>query len=369
MYGLSFLYVVMLGVRRVNLIHGGDIYSIQRERGNAPLDFSANINPLGMPSGAIKAAMDSLKECEHYPDPLCRALRDAISAHEGVPSERIVCGNGAADLIFRITAAAKPRTALLPAPTFAEYEQALTAAGCGCRFYPLDEITGFAFTEDFLRELTPEIDVLFLCNPNNPTGRTIEQDLLLQIAERCNNLSIRLVVDECFNDFLDEPEKHTMKPHLDRYPNLLLLKAFTKIFAMPGLRSGYALCSDLCFIDALYAVGQPWSVSVPAQRAGIAALTDTAYLNETRNIIRQERTWLARNLEQIGAKVYPAEANYILFRMENAESIRKRLANKGVLVRGCGNYRGLNDHYLRIAVRGRKENEQLIAALKNSLEG
>lgn len=353
----------------LNLIHGGDVYSVQKEQGKVPLDFSANINPLGMPPGAIKAVLDSLEECVHYPDPLCRALRDAVSAYEGVSAEQIVCGNGAADLIFRIAAAAKPRTALLPAPTFAEYEQALMTAGCDCRFYPLEETNGFAFTKDFLRELTPEINILFLCNPNNPTGRTIEQDLLLQIAERCKNLSIRLVVDECFIDFLNEPEKHTMKPHLNRYPNMLLLKAFTKIYAMPGLRCGYALCSDPHFIDVLYAVGQPWSVSVPAQRAGIAALTDEAYLRETRQCIREGRTWLTRNLEQLGAKVYPAEANYILFRMENAESIRKRLADKGVLVRGCGNYRGLNDHYLRIAVRGRKENEQLIAALKNSLEG
>ncbi|WP_353616478.1 threonine-phosphate decarboxylase CobD [Clostridium sp. D33t1_170424_F3] len=353
----------------MNLIHGGDIYSLQREKGEAPLDFSANINPLGMPPGAVKAAMDSLEECVHYPDPLCRALRDAISVYESVSPEQIVCGNGAADLIFRITAAAKPRTALLPVPTFAEYEQALTAVGCECRFYSLKDTNDFALMEDFLQELTPEVDIVFLCNPNNPTGRTIKKDLLLQIVERCKNCSIRLVVDECFNDFLDEPGNHTMKPHLNAYPNMVLLKAFTKIFAMPGLRCGYALSADLRFIDALYTEGQPWSVSIPAQKAGIAALTDEAYLKDTNRLIRQERVWLARNLEQLGAKVYPPEANYILFRIEDAGAVQKRLADKGILVRGCGNYRGLDDRYLRVAVRGRKENERLIDALENSLKG
>lgn len=369
MFNFSVLYDAMLGVSCVHLIHGGDIYSVQKETGKVPLDFSANINPLGMPPGATEAAVDSLKECVHYPDPLCRALRDAISTYEGVSLEQIVCGNGAADLIFRIAAALKPKKALSLAPTFAEYEQALMATGCDCRFYPLKEENGFVLTEDFLHELTTEIDIVFLCNPNNPTGRTIEPELLLRIAERCKRVSIRLVVDECFNDFLDEPENHTMKPHLTAYPNMVLLKAFTKIFAMPGLRCGYALSADLRFLDALYAAGQPWSVSVPAQRAGIAALADKAYLGTTNDLIRKERAWLTRNLEQLGARVYPPEANYILFRMEHAEPVRKQLADKGILVRGCGNYRGLDDRYLRIAVRGRKDNEQLINALKDSIKG
>lgn len=352
----------------MHLIHGGDVYSARQKMKQEPLDFSANINPMGMPPGAVRAAADALQQCTQYPDPLCRELRAALAAYEGIPAEQIVCGNGAADLIFRIVAATHPQRALLLEPTFAEYEQALRSMDCSIAYFPLQESEGFVLPEAFLQQLTPEINLLFLCNPNNPTGRTVSPALLQEIWKRCEEAGILLVVDECFNEFLEHPEQNTLKGVLKTGANAVILKAFTKSFAMPGLRLGYGLCGNKSLAERIFFCGQPWGVSIPAQAAGIAALQEQGYLERMRRLIQTERRWLSENLARLGLCVFPSEANYILFRTETEISLRERMEQRGVLIRACGNYRGLDDRYYRIAVRGHDENERLIAALKCALE-
>lgn len=352
----------------MHLIHGGDVYSARQKMKQEPLDFSANINPMGMPPGAVRAAADALQQCTQYPDPLCRELRAALAAYEGIPAEQIVCGNGAADLIFRIVAATHPQRALLLEPTFAEYEQALRSMDCSIAYFPLQESEGFVLPEAFLQQLTPEINLLFLCNPNNPTGRTVSPALLQEIWKRCEEAGILLVVDECFNEFLEHPEQNTLKGVLKTGANAVILKAFTKSFAMPGLRLGYGLCGNGDLAERIFSCGQPWGVSIPAQAAGVAALQEQGYLERMRRLIQTERRWLSENLARLGLCVFPSEANYILFRTETEISLRERMEQRGVLIRACGNYRGLDDRYYRIAVRGHDENERLIAALKCALE-
>lgn len=352
----------------MHLIHGGDVYSARQKMKQEPLDFSANINPMGMPPGAVRAAADALQQCTQYPDPLCRELRAALAAYEGIPAEQIVCGNGAADLIFRIVAATHPQRALLLEPTFAEYEQALRSMDCSIAYFPLQESEGFVLPEAFLQQLTPEINLLFLCNPNNPTGRTVSPALLQEIWKRCEEAGILLVVDECFNEFLEHPERNTLKGVLKPGTNAVILKAFTKSFAMPGLRLGYGLCGNKSLAERIFFCGQPWGVSIPAQAAGIAALQEQGYLERMRRLIQTERRWLSENLARLGLCVFPSEANYILFRTETEIPLRERMEQHSVLIRACGNYRGLDDRYYRIAVRGHDENEHLIAALKCALE-
>lgn len=352
----------------MHLIHGGDVYSARQKMKQEPLDFSANINPMGMPPGAVRAAADALQQCTQYPDPLCRELRAALAAYEGIPAEQIVCGNGAADLIFRIIAATHPQRALLLEPTFAEYEQALRSMDCSIAYFPLQESEGFVLPEAFLQQLTPEINLLFLCNPNNPTGRTVSPALLQEIWKRCEEAGILLVVDECFNEFLEHPEQNTLKGVLKTGANSVILKAFTKSFAMPGLRLGYGLCGNRDLAERIFSCGQPWGVSIPAQAAGVAALQEQGYLERMRRLIQTERRWLSENLARLGLCVFPSEANYILFRTETEIPLRERMEQRGVLIRACGNYRGLDDRYYRIAVRGHDENERLIAALKCALE-
>lgn len=354
------------------LIHGGDIYTAvcQGKKRDALLDFSANINPLGLPKGVKDAVCRALDMCHCYPDPLCRELCQAVAEQQQVPPDFFIFGNGAADLIFRLVTAKKPKKALLPAPTFAEYEQALKTAGCTVSRYMLQETEGFALKDEFLSHLAEtEPEIVFLCNPNNPTGRLISPPLLRRIAEVCQERKILLVVDECFLDFLEEPEQHTVKDLAADHSCLFILRAFTKNYAMPGLRLGYGICSDKVLLDAMFEAGQPWSVSLAAQQAGLQALKEDAYLNQARTLVFRERTRLASGLEQLGYKVFAPSANYIFFRLEEREdplyhsSLAEDLKKEGILIRSCANYEGLSAGYFRIAVKKEEENKALLAAL------
>lgn len=346
-------------------VHGGDWAGYQAEYGCQPLDFSANISPLGMPEGVRRAIAAAIPAAERYPDPLCRELTAAIAAKEGISAAYCLCGNGAADLIFRAAAAVKPKKALVTAPCFAEYEQALQTVDCAVERYFLKEENDFCPEDGFLEYITEEIDMVFLCEPNNPTGRTSPKEFLWKVLRKCRESGAILVLDECFCDFLEEPEKHTMKEASEAYPNLILLRAFTKLYAMAGVRLGYCLSSDGALLEKMQNVGQPWAVSALAQAAGLAALREDAYVEKVRNLISKERAWLREKLQELHLKVIEGEANYLLFRSE--KELTEPLRKKGILLRSCGNYHGLNDTWYRIAVRTHAENERLTAALKEAL--
>lgn len=347
------------------LIHGGNWADYQAEYGCQPLDFSANISPLGMPAGIRRAIIEAIPMAERYPDPLCRKLTAAIMAKEGLSFGHCLCGNGAADLIFRLVTAVQPKKALLTAPCFAEYEQALRAVGCTVERYVLRKEKEFRLQTDFLEYIRPDIDMVFLCEPNNPTGITTPRAFLRQILQRCKETGTMLVLDECFNDFLEEPEEHTMKAFLREYPNLFLLKAFTKMYAMAGVRLGYCLFSDDALAEKLWQAGQPWAVSALAQAAGLAALQEEAYVRKVRALLSEERKRMQKELRNLGFYVINGEANYLLFRSERA--LAEPLRKKGILLRGCGNYYGLDDSWYRTAVRTHAENERLLLALKEVL--
>ena len=182
----------------MKLVHGGDWAGYRAEFGCDALDFSANVSPLGLPAGVAAAITNALPTADRYPDPLCRELRAALAGAEGVPADWILCGNGAADLIFRLALAVRPRRALLPAPTFAEYEAALQTVGCAVQRVFLREENEFAVTEEFIDAVTPETDIVFLCQPNNPTGQVTPPALVERLVRRCAECGAVLVVDECF---------------------------------------------------------------------------------------------------------------------------------------------------------------------------
>ena len=337
-------------------IHGGDIYTYQNM-----LDFSANINPLGIPESVVLAAAAGAAASASYPDPKCRRLKAAIAAHEQTPEEYVVCGNGAADLIFQLALAAKPRRALLLAPGFHEYEQALRTVDCQVDFFYLKEEDGFRLADAYLEALTPGLDIVFLCNPNNPTGLAVPRPALLRILEKCRDIGARLVMDECFNEFLDEPAAYSLKPELSAYPNLFILKAFTKIYAMPGLRLGYGLCADQALLAALAEAAQPWSVSIPAQEAGLAALTETEYVARAKALVKDERERLQDALAALGCRTYGSMANYIFFR--SVPGLAEACRAHNLLLRDCSNYQGLCPGYFRAAVKLPEQNNQLLAVL------
>ncbi len=345
--------------------HGGDIRTAQAQAGREVLDFSANLNPLGMPEGVRRAAEAAVAGAVHYPDPFCRELTAAIAAHDGVEESQILCGNGAADLIFRLAVSERPRLGLVTAPTFSEYAQALRAVGCPTAHHVLLRERDFDLGADYLEALTPEVDVAFLCTPNNPTGRCADPALLRAILDKSRALGLRLVVDECFLEL--STGGAGLAPLLGAYPNLVLLRAFTKSYAIPGLRLGYCLTADAALLDRLGRSAQPWSVSAPAQAAGVAALKEPDFPVRAREIIAREREFLQNALATLGAEVTPSQSNYILFRFPGRTDLREELLRRGVLIRSCANYQGLGPDDFRIAVRLREENLLLLAALKEVL--
>lgn len=326
--------------------HGGDIYGR-----DIKLDFSANLNPLGMPENVKNAAIKAVGNSDKYPDPFCRELTKKLSSHEEIPAEKIVCGNGADDLIYRIVRALRPRSAIIAKPTFSEYAKALREADCSVEEYDLNDISD---------ALTENADLLILCNPNNPTGQLIDRELLKKISEKCAQKNIVFLCDECFIDLCENGEMHSTKQFMNE--NIIVLKAFTKTYAMAGLRLGYALFGNTDTAEKVRENGQYWSVSTVAQAAGIAALDELEYVEKSKKIIFEERKFLADALKKFGFTVYPSDTNFILFRCEIP--LDEMLINEGILIRNCANYSGLGEGRFRVAVRLHDENEALINAIE-----
>lgn len=338
-------------------LHGGDIY-----RHPDVIDFSVNTNPLGTPESVKRAVQESVAKIEHYPDVRCEALREAISRFEQVNMEEILCGNGAAELFFAAVQAVWPRKALVIAPSFSEYEEALRSVGAEVEYYYLCEEDNFQIREDYVDKLSEEIDMIFLCNPNNPTGVLLERKFILEVLKRCKEKNSLFVLDECFVDFVEEPENHTIKDMLKEYPNLFLLKAFTKRYAMAGVRLGYGLSSNQRLLEKIQHCGQPWAVSTVAQKAGIAALKEEEYVKRSMAYVHAQRKKLIKNLTLLGYKTFDSKANYIFFQGE--EGLYEKCLEKGILIRDCSNYYGLKKGYYRVAVKLQEENEKLLEVLK-----
>ena len=334
--------------------HGGDIYA-----GKVLLDFSANTNPFGTPQAVQDAIIEALPRLHRYPDPYCRKLVSAIAEHEAVPKNYILCGNGAADLIYAYGRAVHPKKAAMLAPTFSEYAQGLS--DCKISYYFLQESKDFSLDSgilDFLRREKPE--VLFLCDPNNPTGQLTDPDLMEAILECCHDLSIRLFLDECFLDLTKDGVSR--KNDLARYPELFLLKAFTKSYGMAGVRLGYGLSADTGLLEAMSRSQQPWNISSLAQAAGIAALKQQGFLQKTIETVEKERVFLSASLARLGFRVIPSDTNYVLF--QAGVGLADALREKGILIRNCDNYPGLCPGWYRIAVRLPEENQALIRAME-----
>lgn len=379
--------------------HGGDIY------GDAAveLDFSVNTNRLGMPQAVRDAVIASAAAWEQYPDALCRKLRRAAAAFyeaDGtpIPEDWLVFGNGASDILYAVVSTIRPKQAILLAPGFSEYEQALRMCGCEIRWLHLKEENGFSL-ESAREELyamlcdgsgdASKIDsvptlsskhenvwekILILGNPNNPTGHAISATELERLAEVCRETHTWLMLDECFQWFLDTRREGSFVGNLLNGvgDHVILLNALTKICSMAGLRLGYGIIPNAGLRERLEKFRQPWSVSAPAQAGGVAAFAVLADHSEgnllewTVKSLQTERPRLAEKLEELGFIVYPSQTNYLLFRSPDEDSCdyKQGCLEHGILIRACENFEGLNRHYYRVAVRDRRENERLINILK-----
>lgn len=337
-------------------LHGGDIY-----HNPVSLDFSVNSNPLGMPRRSIGEAVRGVKLSGQYPDYRGEDLCRELAVWEKVHAENVLLGNGAAELIYALCVAVKPKKCLTLAPTFQEYARAVQAMGGQTEFVNLRERDCFRTPDSILAAIEEDTDIVFICNPNNPTGQMTEQSLLFRIAAKCEATGTWLCVDEGFLPFLPDEENYSMKRMMGRFSRLIVLRAFTKLFGMPGMRLGYMLSGNSTILSAVRSSMQPWNTSLPAQLAGIAALQDKEYVEKTRLLIARERTYLCDALRNgLADKVYPTYANFILFQAR--PDLAKRLQEEGILIRSCGNFRNLSNRYFRIAVRTRKDNRRLIEA-------
>lgn len=330
-----------------NYTHGGDVY-----RNPIEYDFSINVNPLGMPLASIQAAHEGVVLTGRYPDYKAEQLCHAIAKAKQIPADRIIPGNGAAELLY-VLGQTIPGKALTIAPTFTGYAEAV-AAGGGELTYASDE-------QELLAKMDDSIRLVFLCNPNNPTGTLFTREQILRVLAKAEALQAYVCVDECFLPFLEEEASYSMLPYLAKHPRLLVLRAFTKIYCMAGLRLGYLACGDTELQSRIRAKLQPWNTSIPAQLAGIAALSDTEYLAKTRENLQAERAYLVPRLRELVAEVYDGYGNFLLFRDE--PDLKERMLEVGVLIRACGDFEGLDDTYFRIGIRSHSENQEFIRRL------
>lgn len=351
--------------------HGGDLRQLAAAAGVTPgelLDFSANINPLGLSSrveGAIRTALPSVV---HYPDPVCSTLREALADYHGLSPEQVLAANGSTELIYLLARALAPRRALILHPAFSEYEAALELVGAHLTHALLEEARGFL---PDMSGIVPRLlgqDLVILANPNNPAGSLIPEPDLLVLLEAADRSGAVTVVDEAFIDFVEEG---SLKRTLADFPRLLLLRSLTKCFALPGLRVGYALAAPE-LLARLLRFREPWSVNILAQAAAVAALGDREYQERSRLLVPRWREEFRQALEQFDAlRVFPGVANYLLVRLLDpvvaAPILKERLLRERIAIRDCSSFRGLGQAFARLAVRPPSEQARLLDALKRCL--
>lgn len=350
--------------------HGGNIYKKAKELGIKEeniLDFSANISPLGLPEYIRQAMVEAIDGTINYPDPDCSRLKEAISRQDSVPETKIACGNGGADLLYRLAFGLQPKKAVLPAPAFVEYEEALSAAGAQIEYYRMAD--DFIIREDILGKITEDTDFIVICNPNNPTGILTERKLILRILEKAKETKTFVMVDECFLEICQNEKEYTVKPFIEKYENLIILKSFTKLYAIPGVRLGYILAGSEKVIDKVNRAGQAWSVSHIAQCAGVAALLDNDYKERVIATVAEELSYMKKEFFRLPVILYDGAANYLFFQTPGITDLDKRLEGYGIMIRNCSNYVNLGTDYWRVAVKSHEENEKLIKALRMILKG
>ena len=356
-------------------VHGGEVWEIMNKTGlrrEDVYDFSSNINPLGPSQEAFEAIKNSLGQIPFYPDSDSTALREAIARRfEGVSKENVVVGNGSTELIHLFAEVFMERgdVALIPAPTFGEYENAVRKVGNKPKHIKLSR--NFQVEPDrFTREMKGA-KVVFLCNPNNPTSIFMPRRNLIEIVEKALEMETLFFLDEDFIEFVDDEKQFSLVGEIENYPNLFVLRSFTKFFGLTGLRVGYGISSEET-IKMLSMAKMPWNVNCLAQVAAIAALDDEEHSKKTQELIRSERTFLARELGQVNVfRVYPADANFFLVDIRQsgftAVQLKEKMLKYGVLIRDCSSFRGLGKYYIRVAVKTRRENERLLEAFKKVL--
>ncbi|ABR49736.1 putative L-threonine-O-3-phosphate decarboxylase [Alkaliphilus metalliredigens QYMF] len=356
--------------------HGGNIVQVEREKSIGAgkiLDYSANINPMGVPESFQKIIQEKYNDLCHYPDIDYHHLRFAIGHYYGIQKEDVLVGNGAAQLIFDFIRVLKPQRALILAPTFGEYERALKAFDCDVIRYYLREENSFQINiESLLESLTDSIDLIILCNPNNPTGNLISKEDLKRVVTHCEDKKIKVMIDEAFIDFVGENERSSVLKWVEQYKELIVIRAFTKYFGMPGIRLGFGVCGDKGVQEQMTDTMIPWSVNTFASFFGEVLLNDKVYVEKTKSWLKHEKPRFMVKLKEIkGMKVYPSTANFVLIKLMDSslsiDELKEKLLERYIMIRDCSNFQGLGEQFFRIAIKDEQSNEKFIQVLSEIL--
>jgi len=380
--------------------HGGNIYKIFREKNiKEILDYSSNINPYGIPESLKKRITENLEILERYPDPDYIELRQKLAHLNKVDVSNIILGNGATEIIFLFMKVINPKKILIAAPTFGEYERAAKATErvedsiilgnsnkkkddekssgkqkIEIEYFELKESDDFKLNIHNLKnELEKKYDLLIICNPNNPTGKFLKLSETEQILKECNKYNTKLFIDEAFIDFLKDGMKESIINTKENRYNLFVTRAFTKFFAIPGLRLGYGIYFDKKLEKGISEKKEPWSVNNIAEMAGLTVLDDTEYIEKTLKWITEEKTYVYEKLNEIsGIKPYKTEVNFITVKIEdnfilkglNVKILREKMLEQGILIRDASNFNFLDERFFRLAIKDRENNDRVIETLK-----
>ncbi|MFO6424140.1 threonine-phosphate decarboxylase CobD [Motilimonas sp. KMU-193] len=350
-------------------LHGGNVHRLIRQYGEQGwLDFSANINPLGLPSSVRRALTEQLDCLVQYPDPDYVQLRHSLAEYCQQPSHNIIQGNGATELIYLYFKALSPSKVLIIGPTFAEYQRAGEAIGAKVDYCLLHEQCQFSLC---LEQVSAQLankhyDVLVVCNPNNPTGQFIDLEQMAQLATLTQNHDCRMLVDEAFIEFVDNGEACSVARL--GLPHVFVIRALTKFFALPGIRLGFAICHELALIERIAQIREPWSVNALAEVAAVTAVEDSEYIEASLQWLNAERAFLMAELAQLpGWVAYPSRVNFVLCKLPpiwQATALREVLLNQGIVIRNASNFHGLDESYIRLAIKSRSDNQRLITTLR-----
>ena len=353
-------------------LHGGNIYKLKREKGVEVLDYSANINPLGLSKKLKDGIIENLSLLERYPDPEYLEMKGVIAKHNNVGIENIIVGNGATEIMFLYAKNLKPNKILIISPTFAEYERAIRSGNSGCdiNYFELREDENFILNIPRLKiELGKGYDLLVVCSPNNPTGKFINKELLDDLSKFCVIKNIKVLLDEAFIEFIDGSLDNSIISY--KHKNVFIVRALTKFFAIPGLRLGYGITYDMSLKEKIEGNREPWSVNAIAELATKLLLEDSEYIKKSEDWIRSEKKFMYEKLSMIkGIKTYKTETNFILVKLLNGLDVKEfriKMIDLGVLVRDASNFKYLDNSYFRLAIKDRRNNVKVLECVEDAI--
>ncbi|TCT14277.1 threonine-phosphate decarboxylase [Natranaerovirga pectinivora] len=359
-----------------NHFHGSDlekieqIYQISKE---AVINYSSNVNPLGISPLLKNELASNIDIITTYPDRDYTNLRKSIGDYCETNYENIIVGNGSTELISLVMHLKKPKNAIIIGPTYSEYEREIALTGGASYYFPLEEENHFEINiENLNKQLTKEIDLLVICNPNNPTSTAITQSSIRSILDHCKKNNVFVMIDETYVEFSEDINVISAVPLTEFYNNLIILRGISKFFAAPGLRLGYGICSNEDLIKEMNAKQNPWAINTLASFAGEIMFSDQAYITETKNLIASERKRIFETMSHWDSvKVYNPSANFLLVKLLDpsvtSTMVFEYLVRKNIMVRDCSSFPFLNDRFIRFCFLKPRENDLLLEALNEFL--